>query len=78
MRYGKPHLQGRVGSIACLHNSYSCGVVRHAFRVSSSTPGRFKPVILTPLHDMEGSQSFMQLYKHQYQLHGMLIRNGLG
>ena len=38
----------------------------------------FKPVILTSLHDMEGSRSFMQLYKHQYQLHGMLIKNGLG
>ena len=60
MRYGKPRLQGQVGSIACLHSSYSCGVVCHAFRVSSLTPGRFKPVILTSLHDMEGSRSFMQ------------------
>ena len=78
MRYGKPRLQGRVGSHACLHSSYSCGTVSPAFRVSSSTPGRFKPVILTSLHDMEGSRSFMQLYKHQYQLPGMLIKNGLG
>ena len=35
-------------------------------------------VILTSWHDMEGSRSFMELYKHQYQLHGMLIKNGLG
>ena len=34
--------------------------------------------LLTSLHNMEGSRSFMQLYKHQYQLHGMLIKNGLG
>ena len=77
MRYGKPRLQGRVGSIACLHSSCSCSTVRHPFRVSSSTPGRFKPVILTSLHDMEGSRSFMQLYKHKYQLHGMLSKNRL-
>ena len=33
--------------------------VWYATPFSSSTPGRFKPVILTSLHDMEGSQSFM-------------------
>ena len=57
----------------------------HAVRYATPSGSALRPqaalnqsYLLTSLHNMEGSRSFMQLYKHQYQLHGMLIKNGLG